>query len=92
VAFAGCFSRWMTITCSATGLIPFAIDGKSSRSAKKATATGCMHAVSAFATQARQTLGQVSISEGSYEFATVSELLKALDLAGAIVTIDAAGC
>jgi predicted transposase YbfD/YdcC len=91
-AFADRFGRWMAQACSATGLIPVAIDGKSNRAAKRATATGCLHTVSAFATQARLTLAQAAVEEGSNEIATIPDLLGALDLAGAIVTIDAAGC
>jgi predicted transposase YbfD/YdcC len=82
----------MASASHATGLIPVAIDGKSSRQAKKATATGCLHTVSAWATQGRLTLGQVAVPEGPNEIAVIPDLLQALDLAGAIVTIDAAGC
>ena len=57
-AFAERFGRWMASACDATGLVPIAVDGKSCRAAKKATATGCLHTVSAWATQARLTLGQ----------------------------------
>lgn len=92
VAFADRFGRWMASACEATGLVPIAIDGKSARAAKKATATGCLHTVSAFATQGRLTLGQVAVEEGSNEVAAIPDLLEALDLAGAIVTLDAAGC
>src|SRR5262245_32961773 len=91
-AFAHRFGRWMASACQATGLIPVAVDGKSSRGAKKATATGCLHLVSAWATQSRLTLGQVAVEDGSNEVAAIPDLLGALDLAGAIVTIDAAGC
>src|SRR5262245_40723742 len=42
-AFADRFGRWMAQACEATGLVPVAIDGKSARRAKKATATGCLH-------------------------------------------------
>jgi predicted transposase YbfD/YdcC len=91
-AFADRFGRWMASACSATGLIPIAVDGKSNRAARKATATGCLHTVSAFATQARLTLGQVAVAEGSNEVAAIPDLLEALDLTGAVVTIDAAGC
>jgi predicted transposase YbfD/YdcC len=91
-AFARRFGRWMASACEATGLIPVAVDGKSSRRAKKATATGCLHTVSAWATQGRLTLGQVAVPEGSNEIAVIPDLLGTLDLAGAIVTIDAAGC
>lgn len=91
-AFALAFGRWTAAACQATGLVPVAIDGKSARAAKKATATGCLHLVSAWATANRLTLGQVSVPEGSNEIAVIPELLRTLDLSGAIVTIDAAGC
>lgn len=92
VAFSQAFGRWMAAACRATGLVPIAIDGKSVRRSPKATATGCLHLVSAWATEQRITLGQVSVPDGSNEIATIPELLRVLDLAGAIVTIDAAGC
>jgi predicted transposase YbfD/YdcC len=91
-AFAAAFGRWLTATLAVTGLVPIAIDGKSVRGAKKATSTGCLHLVSAWATEARLTLGQVSVPDGSNEIAVVPDLLAALDLRGAIVTLDAAGC
>jgi len=91
-AFAAAFGRWLTAALEATGLVPIAVDGKSVRGSKKATATGCLHLVSAWATEARLTLGQVSVPEGSNEIAVVPELLAMLELKGAIVTLDAAGC
>ena len=92
VAFSRALGRWMAAGCEGTGLIPIAIDGKSVRSARRATATGCLHRVRAWATACRLTLGQVSVPDGSNEVAVVPELLRTLDLAGAIVTTDAAGC
>src|SRR3954470_7033027 len=91
-AFAGAFGRWMAAACEATGPIPVAIDGKSARRAKRDTATGCLTVVSAWASENRLTLGQVAVADGSNEIGAIPELLRALDLAGAIVTIDAAGC
>jgi predicted transposase YbfD/YdcC len=91
-AFAQAFGRWMAAACQATGLAPIAIDGKSVRGARMATATGCLHLVSAWATEGRLTLGQVAVPEGANEIAVIPELLRVLDLSGAIVTIDAAGC
>lgn len=91
-AFGAAFGRWLAGAVEATGLVPIAIDGKSVRGAKKATSTGCLHLVSAWATNARLTLGQVSVPDGSNEIAAIPDLLTALDLAGAIVTRDAAGC
>jgi predicted transposase YbfD/YdcC len=91
-AFAQAFGRWMAAACEATGLIPVAIDGKSARSAKRNTATGCLHVVTAWAAENRLVLGAAAVPDGSNEIAAIPELLRTLDLAGAIVTIDAAGC
>lgn len=91
-AFAQAFGRWMAAACEAAGLVPIAIDGKSARRAKRNTAAGCLTVVSAWATENRLTLGQVAVPDGSNEVAAIPELLKVLDLSGAIVTIDAAGC
>jgi predicted transposase YbfD/YdcC len=92
IAFAKAFGRWMAAACQATGLMPVAIDGKSARSAKRNTATGCLHVVTAWAAENRLVLGAASVADGSNEIAAIPELLRTLDLAGAIVTIDAAGC
>ena len=92
LAFAKAFGRWMAAACQATGLVPVAIDGKSARSAKRNTATGCLHVVTAWAAENRLVLGAASVADGSNEIAAIPELLRTLDLAGAIVTIDAAGC
>jgi predicted transposase YbfD/YdcC len=91
-AFARAFGRWMAEACEATGLVPVAIDGKSARAAKRNTATGCLHMVTAWAAENRLVLGATSVPDGSNEVAAIPELLRTLDLAGAVVTIDAAGC
>jgi predicted transposase YbfD/YdcC len=92
VAFARAFGRWMAAACEATGLVSIAIDGKSARAAKRNTATGCLHVVTAWAAENRLVLGTASVPDGSNEVAAIPELLRTLDLAGALVTIDAAGC
>lgn len=91
-AFAQAFGHWMAAACEATGLVPIAIDGKSARRAKQNTATGCLHVVTAWATENRLVLGARAVADGSNEVAAIPELLRLLDLSGAIVTIDAAGC
>jgi predicted transposase YbfD/YdcC len=91
-AFAAAFGRWVAAALETTGLVPIAIDGKSVRGAKRATSTGCLHLVSAWVADARLTLGQVSVPDGSNEIAAVPELLAVLELKGAVVTLDAAGC
>jgi predicted transposase YbfD/YdcC len=91
-AFAAAFGRWLSAAVETTGLVPIAIDGKSVRASRKATSTGCLHLVSAWATEARLTLGQVSVPDGSNEIAAIPALLAVLELNGAIVSLDAAGC
>jgi len=91
-AFAACFGRWMAELCEAAGLRPIAVDGKACRAAPGDTFSGCLHLVTAWATENGVALGQVAVADGSHEIAAVPELLKVLDLRGALVTMDAAGC
>jgi predicted transposase YbfD/YdcC len=91
-AFADRFGRWMAEACEATGLVHVAIDGKSARRSPKGTFSGCLHLVSAWAVENRLILGQRSVPDGGHEITTVPDLLAALDLSGAVVTLDAAGC
>jgi predicted transposase YbfD/YdcC len=91
-AFADRFGRWMAALCASTGLVHVAIDGKSARASAKDTFSGCLHLVNAWAVENRLILGARSVPEGGHEITTIPDLLGALDLAGAVVTIDAAGC
>jgi predicted transposase YbfD/YdcC len=90
--FAECFGRWMAELSTATGLKAIAIDGKACRAAEGDTFSGCLHLVSAWATENGLALGQVAVEDGSHEIAAIPELLRVLDLKGALVTLDAAGC
>ena len=91
-AFADRFGRWMAGLCDSAGLTHVAVDGKSARRSPKGTFTGCLHLVSAWAVESRLILGQRSVPDGGHEITTVPDLLAALDLKGAVVTLDAAGC
>ena len=91
-AFGKCVSDWMAGVCEATGLRHIAIDGKACRSAPRSTFSGCLHLVSAWAAESRLILGQAAVADGSHEIAALPELLRVLDLKGALVTLDAAGC
>lgn len=51
-----------------------------------------LHLVSAWATQQGITLGQVAVDAKSNEITAIPRLLSMLELAGAIVSIDAMGC
>jgi predicted transposase YbfD/YdcC len=74
-----------------------AIDGKTARRTHdKGKGLKALHTLSAYATSARLTLAQVSVSEKTNEITAIPDLLdtlaKARQLAGAVVTIDAMGC
>lgn len=90
--FQKCFAAWMTAACDAAGLVRIAIDGKAVRAAKRNTFSGCLHLVNAWATENRLILGQVAVPDLGNEQTALPELLKVLDLAGAVVTLDAGGC
>jgi len=90
--FAACFGRWMAELSQTLGLKHVAVDGKSLRGAAGTTFTGCVHLVSAWASENGLLLGQESVAERSHEIAAIPELLATLHLKGALVTIDAAGC
>jgi len=90
--FAACFGGWMAALCEGCGLRPIAVDGKAARRSPKATASGCLHLVSAWAVANHLILGQQEVAEGSNEITAIPELLRVLDLKGALVSIDAAGC
>jgi predicted transposase YbfD/YdcC len=68
-----------------------AIDGKTVRRSKDGKKHP-IHLVSAWANQQGIVLGQIKTNEKSNEITAIPELLSLLELRGAIVTIDAAGC
>jgi len=91
--FQECFLAWVGAVFPRPDGEVIAIDGKTSRrSHQNKKGLGPLHMVSAWACGARLVLGQVKTDAKSNEITAIPELLNALDLAGAIVTIDAAGC
>lgn len=90
-AFGACFGAWMAAACPELGLRHVAIDGKAMRGSRGPQGTAA-HVVSAFATANGVTLGQRKVDDKSNEITAIPELLKMLDIAGALVTIDAMGC
>jgi len=69
------------------------IDGKTLRhSFDTATGKSALHVVSAWASQLRICLGQVAVEGKSNEITAVPKLLELLELAGAVVTLDAMHC
>jgi predicted transposase YbfD/YdcC len=70
-----------------------AIDGKTLRgSFDTAAGKNPLHLVSAWASAARLTLGQIAVDSKSNEITAIPLLLELLNLKGATVTIDAMGC
>lgn len=85
----GLVGAWMwTATSLLAGRRVIAIDGKTVRGARLAGAAA-PHLVAAFDHVAGVVLGQVAVAAKTNEIPTVRALLKVLDLAGAVVTIDA---
>lgn len=95
-AFQACFRDWVAGSAQAEGggaarLV--AIDGKACRGSHDAgKGLGPLHLVSAWASEEGVALGQVAAEDKSNEITAIPVLLKQIDLKGALVTIDAAGC
>ena len=90
--FMDCFTSWVA-ECWPDKLDLVAIDGKTSRrSHNRKTGQKALHLVSAFATNSRLVLGQEAVFEKSNEITAIPALVERLDLAGALVSIDAMGC
>jgi predicted transposase YbfD/YdcC len=91
--FQECFMRWAAALCQATSGKIVAIDGKTlRRSFDNANGRGAIHLVSAWCSQNHISLGQLAVDGKSNETTAIPELLELLDISGATVTIDAAGC
>ena len=90
-AFERCCLAWFRAAADLLGIGQIAIDGKTMRGSASAK-LGPLHVVSAWATQANLTLGQVAVDKKSNEITAIPKLLELLDLHGALVTIDAMGC
>lgn len=89
-AFRECFMSWtQTMTRLFGGVI--AIDGKTVCNSGD-DSQDPIHMVSAFAAENSLILGQLKCKNKGQELETIQRLLKILDIKGAIVTIDAAGC
>lgn len=91
--FHECFSAWAAAVSSALPLDHVSIDGKTLRGSGNSKAEQSpLHLVSAWATDRSLTLGQIAVDDKSNEITAIPELLRILDLKGALVTIDAMGC
>jgi predicted transposase YbfD/YdcC len=95
-AFQECFRDWIAGAVGDGGEGParlIAIDGKTlRRSHDAANGLGPLHVVSAWASEHGVALGQVATAEKSNEVTAIPLLLGQIELAKAVITIDAAGC
>jgi len=91
--FSDCFSRWVADLANLTEGEVIAIDGKClRRSVDRASKKAAIHMVSAWAQHNNLVLGQVKVDDKSNEITAIPKLLSRLDIAGAVITIDAMGC
>jgi predicted transposase YbfD/YdcC len=92
-AFCDCFLRWTQGLRAAVSGEIVAVDGKALRRAlDKGKGDAMPYIVSAWASDNGLVLGQMKVDEKSNEITAIPELLRALELKGCIVTIDAMGC
>jgi predicted transposase YbfD/YdcC len=97
-AFQACFVNWLKslrdAAAEATGVDRpvFAVDGKTARrSHDRKNGLAALHCVSVWASEYGLSLGQVACAEKSNEITAIPEVLRLVDLKGAIITIDAMG-
>jgi predicted transposase YbfD/YdcC len=92
-AFEKCLLSWTRAVQEVTEDRLVAIDGKTVRgSYDHETGRAAIHMVSAWAVENRLSLGQVVVDEKSNEITAIPELVRVLEISGALVTIDAMGC
>ncbi len=94
--FARCFESWTAALWPERHDL-IAIDGKTARRTHdKRKGLKALHTLSAYATNARLTLAQLSVPEKTNEITAIPDLLDQLaqagQLEGALVTVDAMGC
>jgi predicted transposase YbfD/YdcC len=93
VEFLLCLQNWLRSLHLSLKEQGVAIDGKTLRgSFDAASGKSALHVVSAWASGLRLSLGEVAVDGKSNEITAVPKLLELLELAGAVVTLDAMHC
>jgi predicted transposase YbfD/YdcC len=91
--FRDVFIAWSRALCESTEGKLIAIDGKTVRGAFRGeSGEGALHLVNAWVCENQMVLGQYATDVKSNEITAVPELLRLLDLRGAVVSLDAMGC
>jgi hypothetical protein len=92
-AFEACFTAWAKSQAEEPNGELVAIDGKTiRRSFDHETEQSPLHVVSAWASSQSLALAQEVVEQKTNEITAIPEVLDALQLEGALVTIDAMGC
>jgi len=97
-AFQTCFAAWLEALREQAAVATeidqpiYAVDGKTARrSHDRRKSLGALHSVSVWASEFGLSLGQVACDDKSNEITAIPELLRLVDIQGAIITIDAMG-
>jgi predicted transposase YbfD/YdcC len=91
--FERCLLSWLKALHDTSGGRLPAVDGKTARrSFDTATARSALHMVSVWAVSQKLSIAQVAVDSKSNEITAIPEVLKLVELCGAVVTIDAMGC
>ncbi len=92
-AFNACFTRWVAQVCRVPEGSLVAIDGKRVRgSHDRFEGQEAIHLISAWSGEHQVVLGQWAVGHTSNEVTAIPAFLRTIDLKGAVVSIDAAGC
>ena len=92
-AFRAGFVAWSAALCRSTEGKLVAIDGKTVRGAFAGPdGGGALHLINAWVSENSMVLGQYATDVKSNEITAIPELIRLLDLRGAVVSIDAMGC
>jgi predicted transposase YbfD/YdcC len=91
--FGRCLLSWPQALHDTSGGRLLAVDGKTARqSFDTATARSALHMVSVWAVSQKLSVAQAAVDSRSNEITAIPEVLKLVELCGAVVTIDAMGC
>ena len=93
-AFERCFTAWTGGVASASGGRLIAFDGKAIRRSFEHAwdKSGMAYMVSAYVRDNHLAVGQLAVADKGNEITAIPRLLELLDVAGAVVAGDAAGC
>lgn len=91
-AFQTCLQHWVAQITSLVAGDMIAIDGKTARgSSRKQRHQKGIHMVNAYVGNSKTTLASMKVPDKSNEIKAIPDLLKTIDPAGCIITIDAMG-